>query len=241
LLTDSCSSANFNTYWTNGGDWSYNSSAQNYKGHHSSGNPDTARYLTAKNIIDLDNLGTGTVNISFDTPILASATPVSVAPLNPDTCVTFNNWTQGSAWSLNSGNFKAAGANKPTADRDLILKNPLDLSSYGSTGTIDIILDTPVISPIESNAFSESCNNLNSWTNTGAWSISSNTFRGNCINNSNNDGTLTLTSPLSLVQYGSTADIVVSWKQFTDGNLGSSQGLNFAYTLDGTNWTNTQI
>ncbi len=314
LLSDSCSAANFNSYWTSGQDWSYNSSGSNYKGHHSNANSDIARYLTTKNVIDLANLGTGTANISFDTPIIPSPTPVLVAPLNPDTCVNFSNWTPGSAWSTNSGNFKAAGANISSANRDLVLKNnTLNLSSYGTTGTIDISLDSPVLAapaqstalnetadnittnwtpgsawsnnsgnfkaigygksgtqldltlknsklnlstlgktgtinismdtPVlgtatQSTALTETCDNLNLWTNGGTWGTSTynngSVFRGNC----NSDGGLTINNAVNLSQYATTGSIVISWSQYADSTLSSTQGLNWAYsTNNGSSWT----
>ncbi len=62
IFSDSCSSSNFTNSWSNGGDWSYYSSGNDYRGQHLSG-ADSQRYLTVKTGQNLS--GYSSVNVSW--------------------------------------------------------------------------------------------------------------------------------------------------------------------------------
>lgn len=63
---DTCTSSNFTTLWTNGGDWSQ--SGGQYQARHNPDNgSDTKRYLTLKNSVNLNSYGTkGTITVYWD-------------------------------------------------------------------------------------------------------------------------------------------------------------------------------
>jgi hypothetical protein len=304
---------NFNN-WNNGSAWVLNSG--NFKGNGGSGGKD----LTLKNALNLSTYGTtGTINLSLDTPGLATLTQTSVPPLNPDPATNFNNWNNGNAWSLTGTSFKGGGgasgkdltlknallnlgqygstgsinvtvdpptlANLPQttvfsdigsstnltnfwtnggdwsyysnnyrathtgADsrRYLTLKNALNLSTYATAGTINLSLDTPVLAqPTQSTAFTDagsSSNLTNNWTNGGDWSYYSGLYRGHHYPSSNpaTYRDLVLKAAIPLSSYASTGTINITWSQSETGYLGSGDGLDFGYSLDGGGtWTTMQ-
>jgi hypothetical protein len=67
VFSDTGSSSNFSSKWTNGGDWAWYSSGGNYRGrHYPSTRAASYRYLTLKSSLDLSAYGsTGTITISL--------------------------------------------------------------------------------------------------------------------------------------------------------------------------------
>jgi hypothetical protein len=213
--------------------WANSSPAGNFAGHSSAGAAEVNKYLTLKNSLDLSLYSSA--NISWN-QTLTPLSAISAPPLNPEQGNDFSNWNNGTAWILNSGNFKGGGIN---SGKDLTLKNAINLSSYGSTGTINISIDPPTLASLATSSVAplnpDLCANFNNWTNGSNWAISSGTFRGNCNNGSGTS--LLLTNPLNLTTYGSTGNITIAWTQSTGGNVTSSRGIDVAYTLNGSTWS----
>jgi hypothetical protein len=86
------------------------------------------------------------------------------------------------------------------------------------------------------------CNDFTNWNNGTAWDISSNKFRGFTYGKINPGTDIVLKSALNLAGYGLTGSITLSWDQSKGlGNLGSGDGIDYAYSIDGGGtWTSNQ-
>ena len=80
--------------------------------------------------------------------------------------------------------------------------------------------------------FSDDCHDLSTnWTPDNDWSVSQEHFRGHHGSGTRN---LKMKADLDLSPYAGQT-VTVSWTQWTSGNLGSSDGLDFAFSKDGGN------
>jgi len=222
VFSDNCTSFN---NWNNGSVWSvYNNY---FRGHYSSGDY-TARLLTLINNQNLDSYLSGTVAVSWDQWV----SPLS--DLFSDSCSNFNNWNNGSAWSVYYNYFRGHYSSGGDTARLLTLKNSQNLSSY-ATGAVTVSWDQRV-SPL-SDLFSDSCSSFYNWNNGSAWSVYYNRFRGHYSSGGDTARLLTLKNSQNLSSYA-TGAVTVSWDQWVSGTPGADDGLDFAFSADGgTTWS----
>jgi hypothetical protein len=240
---------NITTNWSRSGSnppvdtsWSNSSPAGNFQGHSNTGIPEVNKYLTLQNSLDLSPFSSA--SISWNQSIIPLSA-ILVPPLNPEQCNDFSNWNYGTAWILNSGTFRGGGVN---SGKDLTLKNSLNLSTYGATGTVAISIDTPVLGPNPAptnispyNPDTCSSNTLVNWAAGSAWSRGgSNPSYYYCARtNSGSSTQRRITSnSVDLSSYGTNGSITVNWQQAVtgSGSFDSAWGLDFGYNINNTGW-----
>jgi hypothetical protein len=115
------------TNWTNGGGWSVNPDLY-FQGHYF-GETESTRELTETGSMNLSAYSTSgwAVAASWEQWVRPAVT--AMAPLNPDACGSFTNWTNGTAWAVSSSHFR--GHSNTTMTNTL--KNSIDLSSYANS------------------------------------------------------------------------------------------------------------
>ncbi len=166
-----------------------------------------------------------------------------------DNCSDFyssgGNFDNGSGWNIFTYDIPAPlsyfsghyPTDTPESARLLTEHNSLDLRTYASSAYITAlsweqwVSDFTSIYPLNP----DTCGNFNFWTAGNAWAVSSNRFRGH----SNTNNNLTLTRVIDLSSYSSSA-VTVSWDQWVGyGSTppGASDGLDFAFSSDGTNYS----
>jgi hypothetical protein len=92
----------------------------------------------------------------------------------------------------------------------------------------------------DTTVFSDSCQNLNNWTNGGAWSVSSsNYFRSHSTTGPDDAArVLTLTSGKNLSPYAPNGPVMISWDEWVSSGSaapGTGDGLDFAFY--GSSWS----
>jgi hypothetical protein len=232
-FSDSCTSL---TNWNYGSPTAWSSSGTYFTGHYSSGG-DTARRLTLKTSKDLHTYSAGTATVEWD------QWDASPGEIFSDSCSTFNNWTNGSAWNISGSNDKYFsghyGSGGSTA-RLLTLKNSLNLSTY-STENVTISWGQRVSHTNTAPGANDGLNFAFSRDGGTTWSADYIAFRGD-IGNSERDFSYTvpanyLTSTFkvrfSLVgfnasnQYCNVDDVKIT------PSLGPGDGLYFSFSGDG--------
>ena len=216
------------TSWGLGSSW--------FSGHSIAGYTDASKTLTLKNSISTSPR----VDVSWDQWV-AALTEVTF-PGYPDGCTTWNNWTaHGSAWDLatysgtGSGTFRGFTNGKTSPGLDLT-SNALDLTSAGSTGSVDISWNQYVsTAPVFSDPGTSPINTY--WQNGSDWMYSSGYYRGQRVTSSTDTSKL-LTRSQDLSYY-SGGDLTLSWDWWTSSSMTpSSAGLALQVSNDGgTNWT----
>ncbi len=146
-----------------------------------------------------------------------------------DTCSNFNNWNNGSVWSVYSNRFRGHYNSGDDSVRNLTLINSHDLSSY-TAGTVKVSWDQWVSALAD--IFSDSCSNLDNWINGSAWSESSNRFRGRYSSGADSVRYLTMENSQNLSSYAGET-VKVSWDQWVSSTPLSTDGLDFAFSADG--------
>lgn len=149
-----------------------------------------------------------------------------------DSCTNLGNWsyTSPSDWSVIDGSFQGTFTTDNETANLLTLSSGRDLSSY-VPGTILVSWDQ-----LSTGCFHDTCDDFDNWTNGSNWSENG-YFRGR-YNSGGDDALLTTTPGIDLSSYNGTT-LTVSWDQWeNDNNLGSSEGLDFAFSSDnGTTWS----
>ena len=225
VLWDSC--FNFGN-WVSGSTWNINNGT--FRSHYSSGE-DSSRYNTLKFGRDLSSYTAGTVKISWDQWTTA------LTDLFNDSCNSFTNWINGSAWSVYGGDyFRGHYTSGDDSVKLLTLKNNQNLSSYDD-GTVQVSWDQWV-SPL-SDIFSDSCYSFNNWNNGAAWGIYNNRFRGQYSSGGDATRLLSLKNSQNLSSFAG-GSVKISWDQWvSSGDASPADGLDFALSADGgTTWSN---
>jgi hypothetical protein len=133
LLNDSCS--NIDTYWTYGSPTGWEEESGEYKGHdYGDGNP--AKRLTLKNEMDLSAYTPGSIVVTWEYGSEVNAV------LFGDSCNNYDDWDNGSAWSVSGGEFKGHYTGSDSSpERYLTLKDgAVNLDGY-SEGDVTLEWD----------------------------------------------------------------------------------------------------
>ncbi len=239
------------TNWNRSGsnpytDTNWKSDGSQFSAHSSGSATDAQRRLVMKNSQNLSAY-TSSVALTWDQSVAAPQEFFS------DDCSNITaKWTRtgsnpytDTSWkkddSINRYNGHSSGGDD--SKNYLTLTNILDLSGF-DPGTAAISWDQAT-SVVSTSAFSDDCSSSSAlsskWTQSGTdWVYDSSTgrYRGR-HNTSSSDGAreLILKTPLNLSSYMTNGNIVITWNQYESGTLGSSDGMNYTYSLDGgANW-----
>jgi len=86
----------------------------------------------------------------------------------------------------------------------------------------------------------DNCSDFDEWDNGDAWNISYGHFRGHYSDYYDSERRLEMTNTLDLSSYGS-GEVEISWDQWENGSLESSDGLEFQFSRDGgESWSNLE-
>ena len=136
VLSDTCT--NFNN-WNNGAAWSVY--YQLFSGVITAAGATRPDCLTLKFSQNLSTYPAGTVKVSWDQWVTA------LADIFSDSCNNFNNWNNGSAWSVYDNDyFRGHYSSGDNTTRLLTLKNSQNLSAYAG-GTVKVSWDQWVTPP----------------------------------------------------------------------------------------------
>jgi hypothetical protein len=166
-------------------------------------------------------------------------------PLNDD-CSAFTNWNNGGGWTLRNYNNPSSGdtntqfyghfSGGAESTRDLAKSSVMSMSAYSGNSYIvalsweQWVSTTAAIPPLNP----ETCETFNNWDvpSNFAWSVSSYRFRGH--SNTNKDLVLKSNQRLDL-RMAPSGSITISWDQCIGGGTpGSGDGLDYAFSADGT-------
>ncbi|MDO8688011.1 MAG: hypothetical protein Q7K41_05420, partial [Dehalococcoidales bacterium] len=232
LFNDSCN--NFNN-WNNGAAWSVDDNDY-FRAHYSSGD-NTTRLLTLKNNQDLSSYAGGTVKVSWDQWV----TPIS--DIFSDSCNNFNNWNNGSAWSVyNNDYFRGHYSSGDNTTRLLTMKNSQNLSAYVG-GAVSLSWDQWVGGTPGSDDGLDFALSSDGGT---TWSNNITVFRGNigtsAVNYSYTIPSQYLTSAFkmrfSLVGMSDSGEYAKIEHVKVTPAYSASDGLDFAFSADGgTTWS----
>ncbi len=238
VFSDTCTSANLSSSWQNGGDWVwYDAYNDYYRGQHDGA--DSRRYLTMSNGINLGGYPAGTkAAVTWEQSVSA------LSDIFNDSCSNFNNWNNGAAWEVRSNQyFRAKSATaEGDAARLLTMKTGQNLKGYNS---VTISWDQRVSDPA---AAGDGLDFAFSSNNGSTWSGYTQAFRGNI-------GTSWVNKSVNIpVDFGSeylTNGFMIKFKLV--GFTGSVychidnikitpvyttlDGLDFALSTDGVNWS----
>jgi hypothetical protein len=239
LNPDTCSTYNnwdrsgsspyFNTSW--GGDGNV------FSGHFGAGGLDSFRYLTLKDgRVDLSPYAQGLVTVSWDQGITL------VSQGFADSCYNFNNWnrTTPNVWNIypttgpNSGKY-FQGHFSTGDNTNIDMNSSLSLGAFTS-GTVTVSWkqwETYSSSP--TTVWSDNCRDFGDWSHPtpSAWDDLPNYFSGHFSSGNNRN----ITHSEDLSAYASGGTVTLSWDQWRSGTLESSDGLDVAFSNDGTNWS----
>ncbi len=165
-------------------------------------------------------------------------------PLN-DGAASFANWTNGGAWSVDSGvNFIGHYSGGADSTSELVLTNSINMSAYAAENPAadtkwytalsweQWVSGTAAIPPLDP----DTCANFNNWDTVGsnwAWTVNSGRFRGNLA--TNKDLVLKAANKIDL-RLATPGSVTVSWDQRIGGSPtpDNNDGLDYSFSANGT-------